>query len=88
MSGSASSGSCSGGTESGASAVAAAAVTTSERDGILTVDTGALRLKLRTNYERWRHRFAPGTTHNTEHVFSVELPGRVPAYLPPRRVPG
>jgi hypothetical protein len=31
-------------------------VTTRDRDGILTIDTGALRLKLRTNYERWRHR--------------------------------
>jgi dihydroneopterin triphosphate diphosphatase len=27
-------------------------------------------------YPQWRHRFAPGTTHNTEHVFSLELPGR------------
>ena len=32
------------------------AITTSDRDGVLTVDTGALRLNLRTNYERWRHR--------------------------------
>ena len=31
------------------------AITTSEANGLLTVDTGALRLKLRTNYERWRH---------------------------------
>ena len=34
-------------------------------------------------YPRWRHRFAPGTTHNTEHVFSVELPQRVPVVLAP-----
>ena len=34
-------------------------------------------------YERWRHRFAPGTTHNTEHVYSVELPGRLPVTLAP-----
>jgi dATP pyrophosphohydrolase len=34
-------------------------------------------------YERWRHRFAPGTTHNTEHVFSLELPQRVPVVLAP-----
>jgi len=34
-------------------------------------------------YERWRHRFAPGTTHNTEHVFSLELPGRVEVRLAP-----
>ena len=25
-------------------------------------------------FEQWRHRFQPGTTHNTEHVFSLELP--------------
>jgi dihydroneopterin triphosphate diphosphatase len=25
-------------------------------------------------YLRWRHRYAPGVTHNTEHVFAVEVP--------------
>ena len=34
-------------------------------------------------YAQWRHRFAPGTTHNTEHVFSVELPQRMPVTLAP-----
>ncbi|HEY5020555.1 MAG TPA: dihydroneopterin triphosphate diphosphatase, partial [Steroidobacteraceae bacterium] len=34
-------------------------------------------------FAQWRHRFAPGTTHNTEHVFSVALPGRVPVALAP-----
>ncbi len=33
-----------------------AAITTSNANGLLTVDTGVLRLKLRTDYERWRHR--------------------------------
>ncbi|MBM4143015.1 MAG: hypothetical protein FJ225_05400 [Lentisphaerae bacterium] len=32
------------------------AITVSMADGILTVDTGALRLKMRTDYERWRLR--------------------------------
>ena len=32
---------------------------------------------------QWRHRFAPGTTHNTEHVFSLELPAQVPVTLAP-----
>jgi dATP pyrophosphohydrolase len=32
-------------------------------------------------YARWRHRFAEGVTHNTEHVFSVELPQRLPVKL-------
>ena len=35
-------------------------------------------------FEQWRHRFAPGTTHNTEHVFSLELPARVPVTLSPQ----
>lgn len=34
-------------------------------------------------FPEWRHRFVPGTTHNTEHVFSVELPGKVPVALAP-----
>ena len=29
-------------------------------------------------YLQWRHRFAPGVTHNTEHVFSLELARPVP----------
>jgi|SRR5208282_5495796 len=35
-------------------------------------------------YERWRHRYAPGTTHNTEHVFSLQLPQPLPVTLAPR----
>ena len=27
-------------------------------------------------YAEWRHRFAPGVLHNTEHVYSLELPAR------------
>lgn len=34
-------------------------------------------------YARWRHRFADGVTHNTEHVFSVALPERVAVRLAP-----
>ena len=35
-------------------------------------------------YPVWRHRYAPGVTHNTEHVFGLRVPGRVPAILAPR----
>ena len=35
-------------------------------------------------FAQWRHRFAPGTTHNTEHVFSLELPARVAVVLSPQ----
>jgi dATP pyrophosphohydrolase len=35
-------------------------------------------------YAHWRHRYAPGITHNTEHVFAVEVPERVGIRLSPR----
>ncbi len=35
-------------------------------------------------YPIWRHRYAPGVTHNTEHVFSLGVPDRVPVRLAPR----
>ena len=35
-------------------------------------------------YPVWRHRFAPGVTHNTEHVFGLRVPGRVPVTLAAR----
>ncbi len=34
-------------------------------------------------FAQWRQRFAPGTTHNTEHLFSMELQQRVPVALAP-----
>lgn len=35
-------------------------------------------------YPRWRGRYAPGVTHNTEHVFGLCVPGCVPVRLNPR----
>jgi dihydroneopterin triphosphate diphosphatase len=35
-------------------------------------------------YPRWRHRYAPGVTHNTEHVFGLCLPAPMTARLAPR----
>ncbi len=35
-------------------------------------------------YARWRGRYAPGVTHNTEHVFSLKVPQRVDITLQPR----
>ncbi len=32
-------------------------------------------------FPEWRHRFVPETTHNTEQVFSLELPARLPVVL-------
>ncbi len=35
-------------------------------------------------YQRWRHRYAPGVTQNTEHVFSLLVPEPRPITLSPR----
>ena len=35
-------------------------------------------------YPRWRDRYARGITHNTEHVFGLEVPDTVPVALEPR----
>lgn len=34
-------------------------------------------------WDEWRHRFPPGTTHNTEHAFSLEVAGRLDVRLAP-----
>ena len=35
-------------------------------------------------YLHWRHRYAPGITHNTEHVFGVQVPRSLEIKLAPR----
>lgn len=35
-------------------------------------------------YPRWRWRYAPEVTHNTEHVFGLRVPAQVPVRLSPR----
>jgi dATP pyrophosphohydrolase len=34
-------------------------------------------------YPAWRHRYAPGVTHNTEHVFGLCVPSALPVRLNP-----
>ncbi len=54
------------------------------------LDAGKLELRdWRLQYEfeifpRWRSRYAPGVTHNTEHVFGLTLPAPEPVVLSPR----
>lgn len=54
----------------------------------LRVDPAALKdWELTNQYEiflEWRHRYQPGVTHNTEHVFGLELPRPVPVQVEPR----
>jgi dATP pyrophosphohydrolase len=35
-------------------------------------------------YPQWRHRYAPGVTHNCEHVFGLELPVSQPVNIETR----
>lgn len=35
-------------------------------------------------YPRWRHRYADGVTHNTEHVFGLQVPAGTAVKLSPR----
>jgi dATP pyrophosphohydrolase len=35
-------------------------------------------------FPRWRHRYAPGVTQNTEHAFGLEVTAPVPVTLDPR----
>lgn len=35
-------------------------------------------------YPVWRHRYAPGVTRNTEHVFGLRVPREIPIVLAPR----
>lgn len=35
-------------------------------------------------YHKWVHRYPPGTTHNTEHVFGLQLPQPLVVQLAPR----
>ncbi len=35
-------------------------------------------------FQHWRSRYAPGVTHNTEHVFSLEVPRALAVALQPK----
>ena len=35
-------------------------------------------------YQQWLHRYPPGTTQNTEHVFGLQLPHQVEVQFSPR----
>jgi dihydroneopterin triphosphate diphosphatase len=53
------------------------------------IDAGSLTLLdwQQTNtfeiFAEWRHRYAPGVTHNTEHVFSLQVPANQVVRLAP-----
>jgi dATP pyrophosphohydrolase len=67
-----------------------------EETGIIVGDNGVSTSVPRENltdwclsniyeiYPVWRHRYAPGITHNTEHVFGLLVPADTPIALSPR----
>ena len=74
--------------EAGETLLATATRELYEETGIRAETYGGLRDWQMSNvyeiYPRWWHRYAPGTTHNTEHVFALEVPAPVPVQLDPR----
>ena len=58
-----------------------------EETGIVAGTHGGVRDWGVTNvyeiFAQWRHRYPPGTTHNTEHVFALEVLAPVPVALAP-----
>lgn len=55
-----------------------------EETGILAQPADLLRWHVINTFRiwsEWSHRFVPGTTHDTEHVFSLQVAARVPVVL-------
>lgn len=72
--------------EAGESLIDTALREVAEETGI-AARPDALRDWQRTNtfeiFPEWRHRYAPGVTHNTEHVFSLEVSTAHPVRIAP-----
>lgn len=65
-----------GSSEAGEAPAATAARELREETGLAAGDGSLSDWRLENRYEiypRWRHRYAPGVTHNTEHVFGFRL---------------
>jgi dATP pyrophosphohydrolase len=65
----------------------AAAREVAEETGIDAADGTLVAWNMANTFEiyaRWRHRFAPGVTHNTEHVFGLRLPRAEPVRIAPQ----
>lgn len=72
--------------EDGETLIATAAREVEEETGI-AVDQSAFKDWQLTNrfeiFPEWRHRYAPGVSQNTEHVFSLEITAPQPVTLAP-----
>lgn len=67
--------------EPGETLVETAAREVREETGLDVAQFGLAPWHIENRYEiypRWRHRYAPGVSHNTEHVFGLRLPAPLP----------
>lgn len=58
-----------------------------EETGLIADQFELIDWRLQNQYEifqEWRWRYAPGVTHNTEHVFGLELPKIIPISIASR----
>lgn len=72
--------------EGGESLLGTAIREVEEETGILAGPEDLADWHLANRYEifpEWRYRYPPGVTENTEHVFSLVVPGRQPVSLSP-----
>jgi dATP pyrophosphohydrolase len=72
--------------EPGESLEATAAREVLEETGLDAHAYGLRRWNLQNVFEIyavWRHRYGPGVTHNTEHVFGLRVPSRLPVRVSP-----
>lgn len=70
--------------EEGEALLATARREVAEETGI--AEGTLLDWRIRNRYEifpQWRHRYAPGVSHNEEHVFSLCVPAAVPVVMAP-----
>ena len=68
------------------SLIATAAREVAEETGIAANPSDFCDWQLSNTFEifpEWRHRYAPGVTHNTEHVFSLKIAAPLPVVLAP-----
>ena len=73
------------GSQEGDESLAATAVReTVEETGIACAEGDLVDWRLSNRFEifaEWRHRYAPGIAHNTEHVFSLPVPAATPVVI-------
>lgn len=72
--------------EEGESLIACAAREVEEETGIAASQSDFSDWQLTNTFEifaEWRHRYAPGITRNTEHVFSLEVAQALPVSIAP-----